>query len=188
MQVSLNTEEFCKFRIFAEIFPESWKRRERATWLSPWPLTSRATFPESTQDCDHSNLSSVQLWNCYENSNKMKTKLVQFNLQCCSGISRKELTQVVPQIGTGSVAPVWSFLSFGILWQNFLPTRSPLHCCHHYCQQAENQRLIELTYETWSTMKFVFHISPEPPPPPLPCFVPFLCHGNLFPIYRPNFM
>ena len=93
MQACLN-KEFCKFRIFAEIFPESWKRREPATWLSPWPLTSRATFPESTQDCDHSNLSSVQLRNCYENDDKMKTKLAQFNLQRCSGISRKELTQL----------------------------------------------------------------------------------------------
>ena len=74
----------------------------------------------------------------------------------------KMIDTTAPQIGTRSVAPVWSFLSFGILWQNVLPTRSPLHCCHHYCQEAENQRLIELTYEMRSTMKFVFHISPQP--------------------------
>ena len=84
----------------------------------------------------------------------------------------KRIDTTVPQIGTGSVAPVRSFLSFGILWQNFLPTRSPLHCCHHYCQEAENQRLIELTYGMRPTIKFVFHFPP-----------PVLFHSSTMAIY-----
>ena len=56
----------------------------------------------------------------------MKTKLVQFNLQCCFSISRKELTQLSPRLALGQ--SLLSGVSFPLAFFGRIPCQLGHHC------------------------------------------------------------